>query len=713
MARERARISARRTAASSGLAADASAPSAEAPRTASANGHGGEAGHPTVPTVPASDLAAPTIEMTTRDGAFVADPVAVDDLPEAVGPIRDGRHRRRQALLVVGLALASGLVGVLVGAQIKSPADEAAERTPPVASRITVPVERRRLESSIVLAGEVQYNEPQIVRLAGPVGLAEGETQVVTKVPEVDQTINEGDVAFEITGRPVFVLQGELPMYRRMNAATTGPDVLQLETALQRLGFAPGAVDNVFDEGTELALLEFYRAKGYEAEGPSAAQNDQLRAARKSVTDAETALRDRQSELSRGTSTVTESQLIQLRQALDDARAAVPAAQTKATRDNETATATVTAATTTRNSARIQRDSAKVLRDASVAPGAIDPSTGDAYTAERKAELESDLAAREQALAEAELALTRAIADQATVAAQGDAEIAAANDRVVLAEAQLREAEQPADTAAAQAAVTTAQKALDEARTDLAELEATIGVRLSPGEIVFSPLLPSTMTSVNAVLGTTVSDALGTLSTSDTLVVARVSRADSALVTVGAKVRVELRDVQIETTGTVASVGQPPAQGQNGQDGGGQQGDSGGGSGRLQVVILPDDPALLRDYVFFGARVIIDVAATDAEVLVVPVAALSVGPDGSSRVEVELEPVTDEDPGRTEFVAVEVGLTANGLVEVRPVADGSLDEGAQVVVGTDTGERRDVNGADDTPDDTPDDTADDTSGAGG
>ena len=64
--------------------------------------------------------------------------------------------------------------------------------------------------------------------------------------------------------------------------------------------------------------------------------------------------------------------------------------------------------------------------------------------------------------------------------------------------------------------------------------------------------------------------------------------------------------------------------------------------------------------------------------LAVPLAALSAGADGSSRVEVLL------DDDRTELVAVEVGLQDKNrsLVEVTPI-NGSLAQGDLVVIGVD------------------------------
>jgi multidrug efflux pump subunit AcrA (membrane-fusion protein) len=99
---------------------------------------------------------------------------------------------------------------------------------------------------------------------------------------------------------------------------------------------------------------------------------------------------------------------------------------------------------------------------------------------------------------------------------------------------------------------------------------------------------------------------------------------------------------------------------------------------RPQVVAAADDPDALSAYVGASTRLVIDVAATGGEVLVVPVAALTVGGDGTTRVEVERAPVTATDDGSTELVTVEVGLTADGLVEIRSDA---LVVGDRVVVG--------------------------------
>jgi multidrug efflux pump subunit AcrA (membrane-fusion protein) len=92
--------------------------------------------------------------------------------------------------------------------------------------------------------------------------------------------------------------------------------------------------------------------------------------------------------------------------------------------------------------------------------------------------------------------------------------------------------------------------------------------------------------------------------------------------------------------------------------------------------IAPDDEeaGLLVALRGRNVRIVIPVEATDGEVLAVPLAALTAGPTGESRVQVERE------DGAVDLVTVEVGLAAGGFAEVAPL-DGELEPGDRVVVG--------------------------------
>ena len=590
-----------------------------------------------------------------------------------------GSHRRRNmALLVVAAAVASAGVGVVIGKQLKSPADAAAERDAPEPSRITVPVERRALVSRLVANGDVQYNEPTPLRLAGSVGASAGAAQVVTKVPELDRQLVEGDVALEVSGRPVFVFQGALPTYRPLEPGTTGPDVQQLEEALARLGFDPGPVDSVYDDATEAALDALYYSHGYASEGPIDDQRTRLTASKKAVTDAASAMTKAQADLDNAGKPLSGADLLRQQQQLQAARDAVPAAQADADRKNADAATAVTSATQARDLAKTARDLARSARDAAAAPGAINPDTGSPYTAAEINPLSAELVAKEQALAEAETGLRRAVADQTSTSSDGVKAVQLANEALLLAQVSYNEAVAPKDTTQQQEALTAAQAQLAQAMTDQLDAETAAGTKMPAGEMIFLPSLPTTITEVTAIAGQAPpSDSVATVSGTTTLIQARISASDADLVKTPSAVDIELRDADITTTGTLVSIEKPQTDNGNGDGNGGDQTDA-----RLTVVVEPDDPALLRDYVGFPARISITVSSTEGDVLAVPVAAISVGPDGDSRVEVERDASAPD--GAVEFVKVSVGLSAEGYAEITPLDGAALGEGDRVVVGEST-----------------------------
>ena len=607
-----------------------------------------------------------------------------------------GHRRRNLALVVVAASVLSAGVGVVLGRRLQSPADAAAEAAAPEPSRITVPVERRSLVSRLVANGEVQFNEPTPLRLAGSVGASAGATQVVTKVPELDRELHEGDVALEVSGRPVFVFAGALPTYRPFEPGTTGPDVQQLEEALLRLGFDPGTVDGVYDNATESAIDQLYTSEGYQSEGPTDEQRQRLRSAEKAMADAKQGVtRARQERASAG-KPLSGAELVRQQQALQAARDAVPAAQASATRRNADAGATVVAATSARDIARSARDAAKTARDAAAAPGAINPDTGVDFTAAEIAVLSNDLLTREQALGDAEAALRRAVSERDQTALDADAAIATAADALLLAQLTYNEAVAPKDVSLADDAVDAAVALLDQAAVELFTVASQVGTKMPAGEMIFLPSLPTTITQVSAEAGKQPADPVATVSGTSTLVQGRIAAADADLVKVPTPVDIVLQDADIVTTGTLVEIKKPEPDPTNGE--------GGDGAGRLTIVVEPDDPALLAQYVGFPARISVTVSSTAGDVLAVPVAALTVGPDGESRVEVERD--TADGPVAVEFVKVTVGLSAEGYAEVKPIAGGSLDQGDRVVVGRDSGTRRRRS-------DTSNDTSNDTSDTGG
>jgi hypothetical protein len=174
------------------------------------------------------------------------------------------RSRRRIVVLVLGGAVLLAVGAWVAGRQIRSPAQLAAETAPPDPSAIAVPVERQVLTSEVIVRGTVRYGSPQPVVLAtSDVKQAgAGGEDIVTTVPRRGSSVGEGDVAMSISGRPVFVLSGAQPSHRDLGPGTRGPDVEQLESALARLGFAPGPIDGRYDGRTGAAVAAWYEKGG-------------------------------------------------------------------------------------------------------------------------------------------------------------------------------------------------------------------------------------------------------------------------------------------------------------------------------------------------------------------------------------------------------------------------------------------------------------------
>ncbi|MEV7864572.1 peptidoglycan-binding domain-containing protein [Streptomyces sp. NPDC088124] len=205
------------------------------------------------------------------------------------------RDNRRKLGVLVGVVVLVGAGGWFAGTQVRSPADVAADRKPPEAGPVTVAVEERPLTATVVSTGSLEYGSPRPLRLAGPVGSPGGpeeETtqQRVTKAPVAGTVLKEGDVLMAVSGRPVLVLKGSVPMYRTIAPGTTGDDVTQLQRALRRIGFEPGAVSGTYRSGTASAVTRWYKSKGYPAHEPTSADRQRLAELRQAVTGAQVAL---------------------------------------------------------------------------------------------------------------------------------------------------------------------------------------------------------------------------------------------------------------------------------------------------------------------------------------------------------------------------------------------------------------------------------------
>ncbi|MEU9469701.1 peptidoglycan-binding domain-containing protein [Streptomyces avermitilis] len=208
--------------------------------------------------------------------------------------------RPKQLGIIVAAVGLVGVAGWFAGSQMQSPADAAAAHQPPKGGPVTVTVERRSLTASVVAQGSVAFASPQSLALAGPVGPPDsgsggsGSTdevvQRVTKAPVAGSEVKEGTVLMQVSGRPVLVLRGSVPMYRTLGPGTSGDDVKQLEQALTRLGINSGGTSGQYGQSTAAAVSRWYKSKGFHAQEPSVADQQQLGTLEAAVTTAQQAL---------------------------------------------------------------------------------------------------------------------------------------------------------------------------------------------------------------------------------------------------------------------------------------------------------------------------------------------------------------------------------------------------------------------------------------
>jgi peptidoglycan hydrolase-like protein with peptidoglycan-binding domain len=245
------------------------------------------------------------------------------------------KSRRRVLVGVSAVATLSLGVGVAAGSRITSPEDAAAKTAAPQASQITVPVEKKALSSKVVARGDTSFDGAVNIRVETS-GLQTAAI-VTGKVPTVGSTIREGKALLEITGRPVIGLAGVLPMYRTLSPGSKGPDVLQLEQTLNRLGFDPGTVDSKYDSGTAAAVEKLYESAGYDAPTVDERLTQAVDSAKKNVDAMKNALRQAQASLrqakagpGKGDTSVQQGAVDDAQSNLDDAESALADAEFKA-----------------------------------------------------------------------------------------------------------------------------------------------------------------------------------------------------------------------------------------------------------------------------------------------------------------------------------------------------------------------------------------------
>jgi peptidoglycan hydrolase-like protein with peptidoglycan-binding domain len=566
--------------------------------------------------------------------------------------------RRVKLLHAVLLAVAAAAAGAwLAGTRIESPADVAARTAPPPPSPILVPVEERILSADVVTRGTVRFGLPQPVSLApSPLKGAQG---LVTTLPARNTQLNEGDVVLTASGRPVFVLQGQVPAYRDLVPGLFGPDVNQLKQALTRIGFDPGSTDGTYDEQTSAAVARWYKAKGWEPFGPTREQLVAVRALEREWSDAV------KTKAAAVAAVATAGVAVEAARATaaHTVKAAVVENAARFGAQNRPIEPQQAGATLTVESERAKAQLAASSADADLAAQiadqaiiALDPRQTETARNAANAKLEVARAARQKTRLEGELAVHAAEREASLSADRAEVGRAAERSARLEGDKAVRSALDAQKLAALDLSMATERA--DQAAADLAAAKRKIGVQVPVDEVVFIRTLPVRVEEVAAVIGGAATGSLLTVTDNQLAVDAALPLDAAPLVKAGMPVAIDEQALGIKATGVVETVASTP--GTRGVDG-----------FHIYVGIRVDStPVRLEG---FSVRLTIPIESTKGTVTAVPVSALSLATDGTSRLQVERN-------GALDYVTVKPGLSANGYVEVSPL-DGKLASGQLVVVG--------------------------------
>ncbi|MCL2091550.1 MAG: hypothetical protein FWH11_10215 [Micrococcales bacterium] len=499
---------------------------------------------------------------------------------------------RRSVIVLALVAVVSLAAGMGLSRLIQSPAQAAANLAPPSAGPITYKVDKRVISTDVPLRAEVRREDSVELRRTTGAGDAGIPAVVTGQLPEKGSQLTAGQVALEVTGRPVIALPGDLPVYRDLGPGMSGPDVVQLREALRSLGINGGDPSNdTYDATLAAGVRALFSRVGYTAPAPNEALDESVKAAKSQVTAA-----------TQGKASAQRT--------LDAAR-----------RGGATAAEIVAA-------------------DGAVAVARADLAYWDAECPK----------APEDRSPDAMMVLT--------CTPPGRVALQTALDSAVAGRTALST---PPDTAEAAAGLSAANQALAEANTELSEAQGRALTPLPAGEVVYVPTLPRRVDAVTPKRGEILTDGpFATVSGTDLEARGKVTAADAAQLRVGATGTIRLDDEDFEVTLTQISDVQ--------KEGGGTD------VGRKEVVFTFGGLTAQQEAALDGrgVGVKVPVGSTDGPVLAVPMAALSTGPDGASRVQVH-------DGSQTRLVEVTTGLRANGYVEIKS-SKGGLSEGDLLVL---------------------------------
>ncbi|MFD8205287.1 hypothetical protein ACFV2S_02560 [Streptomyces sp. NPDC059695] len=227
-------------------------------------------------------------------------------------------------------------------------------------------------------------------------------------------------------------------------------------------------------------------------------------------------------------------------------------------------------------------------------------------------------------------------------------------------------------------AVARTREDLATAREGLVAARAASGPMVPSGEVAFLESFPARVTDLPVRLGSKVQGTVMTVAAGPLVVQGYVPDHQKGLIRAGQKAEILSEIDGATATASVRSLATTRTTPRS--DGDAPDGQPDGGPSDADGYLMTLAPGRPLEAAWTGQNVRLTVlaASTGGKVLVVPVAAVSAGADGSTAVT-----VLDGD-GRQRRVRVKPGTSGDGNVQVIPLDSGNLGEGDRVVTGVRT-----------------------------
>ncbi|MFG2600595.1 peptidoglycan-binding protein [Streptomyces sp. NPDC048462] len=184
-------------------------------------------------------------------------------------------------------------------------------------------------------------------------------------------------------------------------------------------------------------------------------------------------------------------------------------------------------------------------------------------------------------------------------------------------------------------------------------------------EVAFVSSAPARADAVTAKVGDEATGTLLSLDSGSLVVNGSVASYEKGLLRPGQSVQILSEATGKQASGTVASIADSPTKAQDGEA---RQ------SSETYALRVKPSKALSADFNGADVRLTVVAASSQDKVLAVPTSAISSGADG-------LTSVTVRSGSQERRVAVRVGMTGDGYVQITPEKPARITEGEQVVVG--------------------------------